>query len=76
MNLKSELISTLNQLGVTETELETLRSRMLSAVTALEAQVNALNSQIATLTSQRDASLAELQQANITVNKLIESNTN
>lgn len=76
MNLKSELLSTLNQLGITETELETLRSRMLSAVTALEAQVNALNSQIATLTFQRDAALAELQQANITVNKLIESNTN
>jgi hypothetical protein len=72
MNIKTQLASTLIDLGVTETELETLRYRMLSAVTALEAQVNALNSQINTLTSQRDAAIAELQQANVTVGKLLE----
>lgn len=72
MILNSSLIAVLSTLGVTDNELETLRSRMLSAVTALEAQVNALNSQINTLTSQRDAALAELQQANVTVGKLLE----
>lgn len=73
MNLKPELLSALTNLGVTETELELLRTRMLSAVTGLEAQLNALGSQISTLSAQRDAVSAELQQANITVGKLISS---
>lgn len=71
MNLNPELMQTMVNLGVTEPELELLRSRMLSAVTGLQAQLNALDAQIATLTAQREAFYVELQQANITVGKLI-----
>jgi phage shock protein A len=71
--LKPELLTTLTNLGITEPELETLRSRMMGAVTGLEANLSALNLQIEQLTAQRDAILAELQQAHITVSKLINS---
>lgn len=70
MNLKPELLSTLTDLGLTAPELELFRDRMLMAVTGLEAQINALDAQIATLESQRDAVAAELAQANVTVAKL------
>lgn len=73
MNLKPELQTTLTNLGVTEPELELLRSRMLSAVTGLEAQLNALDAQINTLSAQRDEVLVELQQASLTVGKLVSS---
>lgn len=73
MNLRPELLATLVTLGVNGDELVTLGSRMLSAVSSLEASLNALDGQIRTLQSQRDAVAAELTQANITVSKLIES---
>lgn len=72
MNLKPELLTALVTLGVTEPELELLRGRMLSAVTGLQAQLNALDMQIATLQAQRTAVVAELTQANVTVGKLID----
>lgn len=72
MELKPELLSTLIDLGVTEAELELLRGRMLSAVTSLEAHLNALTAQIATLSAQRDAVQEELQASMVTVAKLID----
>lgn len=75
MNLKPELLQVMADLGVTEPELETLRSRMMSAVTGLTAQLNALNSQIETLSAQRDALKEELSKANITVDKLIDTSS-
>lgn len=74
MNLKPELLDLLTQLGLVPDEVETLRSRMMSAVTALEAQVTALNSQIDQLLAQRDAAQTELAQAYITVGKLVTAN--
>lgn len=71
MNLKPELLSTMNTLGVTDVELQVLQSRMLSAVTSLEAHLNALNAQISTLTAQRDSVSAELSAAQVTVAKLV-----
>lgn len=70
MNLKPELLSTLVALGVTEEELVLLGDRMLSAVTGLQAQLNALNAQIDTLSAQRDAVVAELARGVATVKKL------
>jgi homogentisate 1,2-dioxygenase len=71
MNLKPELLAVMTQLGVTEPELAVLASRMTFAVSSLEAQLNALNSQINQLTQQRDAVLAELQEGQLTMNKLV-----
>lgn len=73
MNLKPELLSAMSSLGVTEPELDLLRARMLGAVTGLQAQLTALDAQIATLQAQRDAVAQELSQANVTVGKLIEA---
>jgi hypothetical protein len=73
MNLKAQLLDTMSALGVTEPELDVLRSRMLSAVTGLQAQLAALDMQIATLQAQRDAVAVELGQANLTVGKLVEA---
>jgi hypothetical protein len=39
-------------LGITGTELDTLKARMMFTVTSLEAQVSALNAQIATLSAR------------------------
>jgi hypothetical protein len=72
MNLKPELLATITALGVTEAELDTLRARMLFSVTSLEAQVNALDAQIATLTGQRDAARQELEAALVTASKLVD----
>ncbi len=74
MNLKPELLSTMAQLGVTEAELDLLRGRMLSAVTSLQAQLNALDAQIATLNAQRDVVVGELSQADVTISKLVDPN--
>ncbi|WP_395664103.1 hypothetical protein [Aestuariivirga sp.] len=57
-------------LGITGTELDTLKARMMFTVTSLEAQVSALKAQIATLTAQRDVSRHELDVALITASKL------
>ena len=72
MELKPELLQTMTNLGVTDTELEILRGRMLSVVSSLEAQLNALNAQINTLAAQRDDVQSELNQAKQTVRKLVE----
>ena len=72
MNLKPELLATLTGLGVTGTELDTLKARMMFTVTSLEAQVNALDAQIATLTAQRDAVRQELDSALVTASKLVD----
>ena len=72
MNLKPELLATLTSLGITGTELDTLKARMMFTVTSLEAQVSALNAQIVTLTAQRDAARQELAVALITASKLVD----
>ena len=72
MNLKPELLATLTGLGVTGAELDTLKARMMFTVTSLQAQVNALDAQIATLTAQRDAVRQELAAALVTASKLVD----
>ena len=72
MNLKPELLTTLTSLGITGTELDTLKARMMFTVTSLEAQVSALNAQIATLTAQRDVSRQEFAVALVTASKLVD----
>ena len=71
MNLKPELLQTMNDLGVTEAELETLRGRMLFSVTSLEAQITAITAQITTLQSQQTDLVNELAAANVTLGKLV-----
>ena len=72
MNLKLELLSAMNFLGVTAEELETLKWRMMFSVTSLEAQVNALDAQIATLTAQGDAARQEFEAALVTASKFVD----
>ena len=72
MNLKPQLLTTLTNLGITEAELPILSDRMLSLVSSLEAQIDALNAQIATLTAQRDAVRKELVAALVTASKLVD----
>jgi hypothetical protein len=72
MNLKPALLAVMTELGVTGPELETLRARLMFSVTSLEAQVNALGAQIATLTAQRDAARQELEAALVTASKLVD----
>jgi outer membrane murein-binding lipoprotein Lpp len=72
MNLKPALLAVMAELGVTGTELETLRARLMFSVTSLQAQVNALDAQIATLTAQRDAARQELEAALVTASKLVD----
>ncbi len=59
-------------LGITGTELDTLKARMMFTFTSLEAQVGALNAQIATLTAQRDVARQELAVALVTASKLVD----
>jgi hypothetical protein len=72
MNLKPQLLTTLTNLGITEAELPILSDRMLSLVSSLEAQIDALNAQISTLTGQRDAVRQELAAALVTASKLVD----
>jgi uncharacterized small protein (DUF1192 family) len=72
MNIRPQLLTILTNLGVTEPELETLKARMMFSVTSLEAQVDALNAQIATLAAQREAAQQELSVALLTASKLID----
>jgi uncharacterized small protein (DUF1192 family) len=72
MNLKPKLLTILTNLGVTEPEFETPKARMMFSVTSLEAQVDALNAQIATLAAQREAAQQELSVALLTASKLID----
>jgi CII-binding regulator of phage lambda lysogenization HflD len=76
MNLKPELQTVLTNLGITPDELNTLESRMMFSVTTLQAQLSALNAQIETLTNQRQSVEQELNAANITVLKLIDTSEN
>lgn len=71
MNLNPDLLKVLIDLGVNEAELVILRGRMLSAVTGLQAELTALDTQIAALSYQRNRVAEELEQANVTVGKLI-----
>lgn len=75
MNLKPALLSVMTDLGVTGAELETLRTRLMFSVISLEAQVTALDAQIATLTSQRDVARQELAAALVTASKLVDTET-
>ena len=59
-------------LGVTVAELDTLKARMMFSVTSLEAQVMALDTQIATLTAQRDAARQKLAAARVKASKLVD----
>lgn len=70
MNLKPELLSTLQSLGVTDEELVMLQGRMLSTVTGLSASIAALTSQIDVLTAQRTELMQQLTAAQVTVQKL------
>lgn len=70
MNLKPELLTTLINLGVDKEELVLLGDKMLSAVTNLQANLAALNSQIESLNAQREAVLVELNKGLSTVSKL------
>lgn len=72
MNLKPELLAALAKLGVSPEETAMLGEKMLSAVTSREAQLNALDAQIRTLSAQRDVVAAELETANATVGKLLD----
>jgi uncharacterized small protein (DUF1192 family) len=72
MNIRPQLLTILTNLGVTEPELETLKARMMFSVTSLEAQVDALNAQIATLAAQREAAQQELSVALLTASKLVD----
>ena len=72
MNLKPELLATLTSLGITGTELDTLKASMVFTITSLEAQVSALNPQIVTLTAQRDVARQELAAALVTASKLVD----
>ena len=72
MNIRPQLLTILTNLGVTEPESETLKARMMFSVTSLEAQVNALDAQIATLTAQRDVSRQELVAVVVTASKLVD----
>lgn len=71
MNLKPALLQTMSDLGITEAELETLKDRLMFSVTGLQAQLNALEAQITTLSAQRDMVNQELSAALVTVSKLV-----
>lgn len=73
MTLKPALLAVMTDLGVTGTELETLRARLMFSVTSLEAQVTALDAQIATLTVQRNAARQDLEAALATALKLVDT---
>lgn len=73
MNLKPELLTTLTSLGITEAELPVLFDRMMSLVTGLEAQINALDAQIATLSAQKVESVTKLAASKVIAVKLIDS---
>lgn len=73
MNLKPELKSVMDALGVTPDELVMLQGRMMSSVTSLQAQITALDAQISTLNGQRSELAAELAAANVTLAKLADA---
>lgn len=72
MNLKPVLLEAMTALGVTPSELTTLKDRMLYSVSQHHAQLAALDTQIASLTAQRDVVVKELSAAQGTALKLVE----
>ena len=70
LDLHPDVLATLTARGLSPDEIELLKGRMLSAVTSLQAEITALDTQIATLEAQRLAVSNELAQANVTVGKL------
>jgi hypothetical protein len=73
MNLKPELLATLTTLGITEAELPILFDRMMSLVTSLEAQINALTAQTDTLLAQKAELQTQLVASQVIAAKLLES---
>jgi hypothetical protein len=73
MQLKPELLTVLNNLGVTEAELPILYDRMMSLVTNLNATITSLDAQISTLTSQRAEIEVQLAEAQTIASKLLAS---
>lgn len=72
MNLKPELLTTLTSLGITEAELPVLYDRMMSLVTNTNATIMALDTQIHTLTTQRNEAVARLAEAEAIAAKLLD----
>lgn len=72
MNLKPELLATLTNLGITETELPVLYDRMMSLVTNTNATIMALDTQIHTLTTQRNEAMTRLTEAQAIAAKLLD----
>jgi hypothetical protein len=73
MNLKPELLITLTNLGITEAELPVLYDRMMSLVTNLQANINALTAQIDTLSAQKVELETQLAAGQAIAAKLLES---
>ncbi len=73
MNLKPELLATLTGLGITEAELPVLFDRMMSLVTSLQANINALTAQIDTLSAQKVELETQLAAGQAIAAKLLES---
>jgi len=73
MNLKPELLATLTNLGITEAELPILFDRMMSLVTSLQANINALTAQIDTLSAQKVELETQLAAGQAIAAKLLES---
>jgi hypothetical protein len=73
MNLKPELLATLTGLGITEAELPVLYDRMMSLVTSLQANINALTAQIDTLAAQKVELETQLAAGQAIAAKLLES---
>jgi len=73
MNLKPELLTTLTTLGITEAELPVLYDRMMSLVTSLQANINALTAQIDTLSAQKVELETQLAAGQAIAAKLLES---
>lgn len=71
MELKPELTATLVSLGLTPEEIETFKIKLAETTGAIDGRLASLNSQITTLSAQRDDAQIELDQAMVTVNKLI-----
>jgi hypothetical protein len=74
MNLKPELLATLTNLGITEAEVPILYDRMMSLVTSLEANINALSAQIDTLSTQRAELEIQLAAGQAIASKLLTQN--
>lgn len=71
MQLKQELIDTMTLLGISESELEYLKTKMLSTVIDLEASLTAIEAQISTLNTQKEEIQSKLAETSGMIAKLI-----